>query len=98
MRRSFPLLFLLILFCSPLPVLAKNSKRLETLGTVIGYERLFGHIYDSSKITDRFFLIKADKITKGSLDSQYLLVHYLWRLRDKIRRSTAKTLRNGIFP
>ncbi len=82
MRRCF-LLLLLFLFCLPVPALAKNSKRLETLGTVIAYDRLFGHIYDSSEINNRFFLIRIDKVARGSIDSEYLLVNYFWRLDDK---------------
>ncbi len=83
MRRCFLPLLLLILFCLPVPALAKNSKRLETLATVIAHGRLFGHIYDSAKINDRLLLIRIDKVARGSIDSQYLLVNYLWRLDDK---------------
>jgi hypothetical protein len=83
MRRWFPLLLFLFLLCPPVPAFAKNSKRLETLGTVIGYERLFGHIYDSAQINDRLLLIRIDKVARGSIDSQYLLVNYFWRLEDK---------------
>jgi hypothetical protein len=81
MQRNFPLLVIVFLLLGGFS--QAYARKLELTGTVAGYERLFGHIYDSKKVHNRFFLVKVDKISKGTTDSEYLLVNYLWRLEDK---------------
>lgn len=74
---------LILALCVVSSAFAKNSKRLETTATVVAYERLSGHIYDSSKVDPRFLLVKIDSVVKGNIDSEFALIKYLWRLDDK---------------
>ncbi len=60
------------------------SNKLEIVGTIVGQEELYGHIYDGSAITPRLLIVRVDQKIKGEIKAKYILVNYQWRLDDKI--------------
>ena len=78
----FTVAFLLFAF-PPAYGQVKNTKRLEIEGTVIARERLYGHIYDGEEINPRLLVVRVDKVIRGKINKEQILVNYQWRLDDK---------------
>ncbi len=81
MRLKFFLLMTFV-FINNLNVIAQGGKT-EIVGTVVGKDRIYGHIYDSNAVNKRLLIVRVDEKLKEKVDSKYVLVKYIWHLKDE---------------
>lgn len=79
----FKIFLILIILCINFSTAVAQDKRIEIVGTVVGKDRFFGHIYDSNTVNKRLLIVRIDEKLKGKIDSKYILIKHFWRLKDE---------------
>jgi len=76
------LIFASVLIAAVASSALSQKTNLQVSGTIVGEERLFGHIYSRTALQRKILLVRVDSILKAEERSQYILVQRTYRLAD----------------